>query len=135
MRALAFDYRIEDTLIMISIISIDHENQADLRQQAEKEYRSVQDDPHALRNAITSQKNRRETALKNLAQELARATEAGHSEVGALQSDLKRVQAKRDSSTKRLGEYKSGLSTALEKLATAKVAHRPRPTASDRRAN
>lgn len=122
-RALAFDHRIEDILIMVSIVSIKHEDQADLRQQAENEYRSVHDDPHALLKALTSQTEKQETALKNLTQELARANETGQSEVGVLQSDLKRVQAKRNRSTKLLDGYKSGLSTAQDKLETAKVAY------------
>ena len=122
-RALAFDHRLEDILIMVSIISIDHEDQAGLRRQAENEYRSVHDDPHALRDALTSQKDKQETEVKDLVQELEGLEETARTEARALQSDLKRVEAKRERSIKRLDEHRNGLSTAREKLETAKSAY------------
>ncbi len=105
-RALAFDHRIEGILIMTSILSVECEDQAELRRCIEDEFRIVRDDPRALFASLTQKRNQLNADINNLKERDANETEAFQSQRGQLALDLKKLLDKRQKKASQLDKYK-----------------------------
>ena len=105
-RDLAFDHRVESILIMISILSVDCEDQADLRRNIEDEFRIVRDDPRALSESLIQKRNHFDANVSDLRERDANETKKFQSDRDQLALDLKRLQEKRDKKLGQLEKYK-----------------------------
>ena len=105
-RALAFDHRIEGILIMTSILSVECEDQAELRRCIEDEFRIVRDDPRALFASLTQKRNQLNADINTLRERDANETEAFQSQREQLALDLKKLLDKRQKKASQLDKYK-----------------------------
>ena len=121
-RALAFDYPIEDIQITISVLSIRYNEQAQLRQHIENEFRTVHDNPQALHDALTLQHRRLSATLLQLDENAAAETTLYEADTRSLSNELTKLTkktAKLDTAwhanTSRLEQRRKDLADAKEK--------------------
>lgn len=122
-RALAFDCRLDDILTIVSILSVDCEDQSGLRTVTEQEFHSVHDDPQALHSALMSQKDRLDGQLAKLTESRTAETRALESELQKPRTELARQQDKRKRIAEQFAKEEEALRKAEEKLQTARLDH------------
>ena len=94
-RSLAFDYPVEDILTIISILSIDCDDQSRLRQHIEQEFRTVHDDPHALSEVLTKQYRQKLAHLEHIEKLQAAAATDHATEIRPLNNELTKLTGKK----------------------------------------
>ena len=93
-RALAFDFRLEDILAMVSILSIDYELQADLHQRLEQEFRTVHDDPRTLCDVLTQQEARLRRSIQEVKHGQLEHKKNEEAHIGELRQEEQRLTKK-----------------------------------------
>ena len=121
-RVLAFDYALEDIQIYISVLSIHYDEQTQLRQHIENEFRAVHDDPHALHEALTLQQRRLSAELVQLDGNVSAETTKYEADLRSLNNELTKLTKKTakldtdwNTSTERLEQRRKELADAKDK--------------------
>lgn len=122
-RALAFDYRLDDILTVISILCVDCDDQSGLRRAIEEEFQSVHDSPQALYSALVSQKSRLDEQLEELRGNREEATRTLEAALQKLSTELDKQQDKRKRIAKEFAEKEEAFRNAEERLQAARKDH------------
>ena len=122
-RVLAFDHKLQDILTIVSILSVEYEDQTALRKELEREFQAVHDDPQVLHRALSSQVENLTNDLKALEDKEASDYNASQSEIQRLQTELKDLDAKREGIAKLLVTADTVLSKAKNDLKRIQKEH------------
>ena len=128
-RVLAFDHKLQDILTVVSILSVEYDDQTRLRKELEEEFRAVHDDPQVLHRALSSQVEDLTVALKGLEDQKASNHKASLSELQRLRTELTDLDAKREGIAKRLVTADGVLSKAKNDLKRIQKEHDAAKTA------
>ena len=93
---------LQDILTVVSILSVEYDDQTRLRKELEEESRAVHDDPQVLHRALGSQVEELTAALKGLEDQTTSDHKATLSELQRLRTELTDLDAKREGIAKRL---------------------------------
>ena len=87
-RVLASGHELQDILTVVSILSVEYNDQTRLRKELEEEFRAVHDDPQVLHRALSSQVEELTVALKGLEDQTISDHKATLSELQRLRTEL-----------------------------------------------
>ena len=94
-RALAFDYPLEEILTVLSVLSVDYENQRDLRRCIEREFQKAHDDPGYLHAALTEHQTRLMGRLDHIAKQRSDEESRCQAALKPIANELTRLSKKR----------------------------------------
>ena len=122
-RTLAFDHQLHDILTVVSILSVEYEDQNNLRKELEEEFRAAHDDPQVLRRALSSQVDDLADKLKRLQDQKTADHNKWQAELQRLQTELTELDTKREGIAKRLVTADGVLSKARNDLKRIQKEH------------
>ena len=94
-RTLAFDHPVEDILTILSILSVEFEQQSDLRQRIEHEFQTVHDDPGHLHAALVKQQTHLRGRLDAIDKKRSDENTRCKMELGPITNELTKLATKR----------------------------------------
>lgn len=95
-RTLAFDHPVEDILTILSILSVEFEQQSDLRQCIEQEFQAIHDDPGHLHAALVKQQTNLKSRLDAVEKKRSSEDISCKAELGLITSELDKLAKKHD---------------------------------------
>ena len=119
-RALALDYPVEDILTILSVFSVDFEEQSALRLCIEEEFRKVHDDPGHLQAALAKQQTHLMGRLDDIKRSRTEEDTRCNAELKPIANELTKLAKRREKLSRERGETEEVLKKSREELEQGK---------------